>query len=121
MHPARHGPERARARERELERLAVGVLWTLWCWRVELALVAVLVVAQRVIAALGGDPVGAVVVAVIAIAVLAVPAGQRKVRARLQSARARRRWARAEVESGAARGPFRVSRVLGVTFVASGI
>ena len=55
---------RAQRRERlrtDVEALAIGVLWALWCVRVELLLVLALVAVQRATAAVVGDAGGLVV------------------------------------------------------------
>ena len=61
--------ERARA---EVEELVVGVLWALWCVRVEFVLMLALVVVQRSGRRLVGEVGGVVVVALVVVSVLAV-------------------------------------------------
>src|SRR4051812_22041484 len=91
---------RARARD-DLEGLVVGLAWTLFGWRVELAALAVLVGIDRLVAGVLGEVVAALVVLMLVAGVVA----WRPARARgghvLYAMRVRRAWARAAIDAGA--------------------
>jgi hypothetical protein len=115
----------ARARRRgrawsDLEELALGVLWVLFGWRVELLTLAVIIGLDRLLAGFVGEaPVVAVVVMLLGVA-LACRAIRVRVLAVLYAMRIRRAWARATVDVGVASGPFRCPGVWSVDRVPAG-
>ncbi len=98
---------RARARE-DLEGLLVGVAWTVFGWRVELAALAVLAGVDRLVAGGLGEVVAAVVVLVVVVAVIGWRPSRALVWRVLYAMRVRRAWARAAIDAGVAAGsvPF---------------
>src|SRR3712207_2652208 len=95
--------ELARAQRRERERaelmaLLVGVAWTLWRVRVELALVLVLAAVQRSIAGVLGDVGGTLAVAVVVGVGIGVAPSRRFALRLLWAMRVRRAWARAAID-----------------------
>src|SRR4051812_22274632 len=114
---------RARRRARawgDFEDLAVGVLWALFGWRVELLGLAVIMGAERVLAGIVGEPAAAAVVVVL----LGAAAGVGLIRVRvlrvLHAMRVRRGWARAAIDAGVAPGPFRCPGAWSVDRVPAG-
>ncbi len=104
----------------EWEQLGRDALAAGWRWRLELGLLAGLVVVQRLAAGVLGDlPAGVVLLAAIA-GVLALRRARREIRARLHGARVRRAWERATIDAGIAVGPFGGPRVVSVTPVPAG-
>src|SRR3954454_22438302 len=94
---------RARRRARawgDLEELAVGVLWALFGWRVELLGLAVIVGAERVLAGFVGEAPAVVVVIVLIGAALAWRPVRVRVLRVLYAMRVRRAWARAAIDAG---------------------
>jgi ribosomal 50S subunit-recycling heat shock protein len=113
----RREPVRARP---DWEAEVLGALAALWRFRLELALLAVLVVAQRVLARPLGEVGATLVVAWAVLGVLVSPALRRRLARWLRVAALRRAWARAVVDSGLSDGPLRYPRVRGATRVAAG-
>jgi hypothetical protein len=115
----------ARARRRaqvrgDVEELLVGVLWTLFGWRVELLGLALLFGVERLLGdAVGEVPAGVVVIVLFGTALLVRPIRLRVVRL-LHAMRVRRIWANAAIDAGAAPGPFRCPGVWSVDRVPSG-
>ena len=97
---------RARARE-DLEGLLVGVAWTVFGWRVELAALAVLAGVDRLLAGGFGEVVAAVVVLLVVVAVIGWRPSRALVWRVLYAMRVRRAWADAAIDAGVAAGPFR--------------
>ena len=97
---------RARARE-DLEGLLVGVAWTVFGWRVELAALALLAGVDRLLARGLGEVAAAVVVLVVVVAVIGWRPSRALVRRVLYAMRVRRAWADAAIDAGVAAGPFR--------------
>ncbi len=73
----------------ELEAMLVGLAWTGWSVRLELAIVVALVAVQRLV----GDVLGWVAAAALVGIVLAVPQSRRWSLAMLRAMRVRRAWA----------------------------
>jgi hypothetical protein len=113
----RRQPIRARP---DWEAEALEALAALWGFRLELALFALLVVAQRALARALGEVAATVVVASAVVGILASPGLRRTLASRLRCAALRRAWARAAGDSGLSAGPFRCPRVLATTPVAAG-
>src|SRR3954452_17435464 len=109
--------DRARA---DVEQLVVGVLWTLWSVRLELALLVGLVLLQRLGASVLGDVGGNAVVVGAAAVVLAVGPARQALMRLLRAMSVRRAWARATIDSGVAAGPFRCPAVRSVGRVPAG-
>jgi hypothetical protein len=97
---------RARARE-DLEGLAVGLVWAVFSWRVELVALALLMGTDRAVASLLGEVAAAVVVLVLVAGVVAWRPARKEVSRVLTAMRLRRAWARAAIDAGVAAGPFR--------------
>src|SRR4051812_40696580 len=114
---------RARRRARawgDLEELAVGGLWALFGWRVELFGVALIVGVERLLVDFVGEAAAlAVVVGVVVGALAWRPARVRVLRV-LYAMRVRRAWARAAIDAGVAPGPFRCPGVRSVDRVPAG-
>src|SRR3954451_9561358 len=109
---------RAQRRERwrvEVEALLVGVAWTLWSVRLELALVVAFAALQRAV----GGLLGWVAVLLVVAAVLVVRPARRFVLRLLDAMRVRRAWARATIDSGLGT-PFRCPGVWSVGRVPAG-
>ncbi len=113
-------PGRGRPGARSDGELALGVVWALWSWRLELALVVVVVLAEVGLAQATGDAVAIVgVCAVVGSASLA--GGPRRWLLRwLYVARVRRAVGRAALDAGLAANPWSVPRVLSAGRVAAG-
>src|SRR3954469_25557283 len=110
---------RAQRRERwrvELEALLLGLAWTVWSVRAELAMLLVLAAIQRLV----GGLLGWTAVAVVTGIVLGIPASRRFVLCALSSMRVRRAWARAAIDTGVAAGPFKCPGVWSVSRVPAG-
>ncbi len=102
------------------ERLASELLRGAWRWRLELALVAGVVGLQALLAVWVGDVVaGAVPICAAGIG-LAVPPLRYRITALLRTARVRRAWERATIDTGVAQDAWRCPRVLSVTWVPAG-
>jgi hypothetical protein len=99
---------------------ALDAIAALWRFRLEIALLAVLVVVQRVLAPPLGE-LGAILVAAwVVLGVLASPPLRRHLVRWLRFASLRRAWARAVVDSGLSDGPLRCGRVQQARPVAAG-
>ena len=109
---------RARARE-DLEGLLVGVAWTMFGWRVELAAAAVLSGLDRLLAGGLGEVIAAVVVLVVVVAVIGWRPSRAVVWRVLYAMHVRRTWARAVVDVAIA-GPFRSPGVRRVAPIPAG-
>ena len=110
---------RARARE-DLEGLLVGVAWTMFGWRVELAAFAVLAGVDRLLAGGLGEVVAAAVVLVVVVAVIGWRPSRTLVWRVLYAMRIRRAWADAAIDAGVAAGPFRSPGVRRVARIPAG-
>jgi hypothetical protein len=114
---------RARRRARawgDLEELALGVLWALFGWRLELLGLAAIVGVERLLAGVVGELAAlAVVVAPMGAAVAWRPSRVRVGRV-LYAMCVRRAWARAVIDTGVAPGPFRCPGVWSVDIVPAG-
>jgi hypothetical protein len=97
---------RGRARE-DLEGLAVGLVWAVSSWRVELVALALLLGTDRAVASLLGEVAAAVVVLVLVAGVVAWRPARKEVSRVLTAMRLRRAWATAAIDAGVAAGPFR--------------
>jgi hypothetical protein len=96
----------------EAAALAVGLLAGVWRWRLELALLALVLAVERLLAGPLGDPAATGVVATLAtVAVLAAPS-RRLLWGAVRRAWLRRTWERAATDAGLADGPLRLPRVL---------
>jgi hypothetical protein len=102
------------------EAVAVDTLAVVWRCRLELALLAVAVGVERLLAAPAGEVVALVMVAWLAGVVVAVGPARRLLWRLLRRAWLLRAWARAMADAGLADGPWRVPRVLGTARVAAG-
>src|SRR5262245_49025862 len=114
---------RARRRARawgDLEELALGVLWVLFGWRVELLGVAAIVGVERLLVAFVGEAPAVAVIVVLLGAALAWRPIRVRVLAVLYAMRVRRAWARAVIDAGVAPGPFRCPGVWSVDRVPAG-
>jgi hypothetical protein len=100
--------------------LAVGVLAAVWWWRLELALVALGLALERLLARVVGDVLGIAVVLALAGVVVATGPARRVAWCALRRSWLRRAWARAATDAGLADGPFRVPRVLGTAGIPAG-
>jgi FtsK/SpoIIIE family len=100
--------------------LALGVLWALWRWRLELALLALAFGTQRVLARVAGDAGAVITVVLVVLVALAVASSRRLLLLRLYGARVRREWDRAVLDSGLAANPFSGPRVVSAARVAAG-
>src|ERR1700755_1590118 len=109
--------ERAR---QELAVLLVGILWAFWGVRVELALLALVGVLQRLGAHVLGDVAALIVVGFVVAGVLAYRPARGFVGRLLRAMRVRRAWARATIDCGVAAGPFRCPGVWSVKRVPAG-
>src|SRR4051812_16785021 len=83
---------RVRARE-DLEGLFVGLAWTVFGWRVELAALAVLAGVDRLVAGVLGEVVAVIVLLVLVVAMIAWRPARTMVRRVLYAMRVRRAWA----------------------------
>ena len=99
---------------------ALEALAAVWRLRLELALLALLVVVQRVLARPLGELGAVLVVTWVVLGVLASPVLRRRVARWLYLAALRRGWARAIVDCGLSDGPLRCGRVQRATPVAAG-
>jgi hypothetical protein len=117
---ARAMMRRNRRRPLEWEDAIVDTLALLWRCRLELALLAVAVAVQRLVAGRVGDLAGVLVVVLLAAAASAVGPVRRLLWRWLRRAWVARAWARAATDSGLADGLFRVPRVLSVARVQAG-
>jgi hypothetical protein len=115
------GRDRARRDPRaEWEAFALDLAAVAWRCRVELGLLAVVIVMQVLLGQwVGGLVAGAVVLAAVG-GLLAVRPARHWITRLLHHARVRRAWDRAVLDARAATGPFRGPRVLSVTAVAAG-
>jgi hypothetical protein len=104
----------------EWDALVASTLVLVWRCRLELALLAVMIGAQRLLAAALGDLVALAVVVAVAGGLLAVGPVRRGLWWLLRRAWLVRSWARAATDAGLAEGPLRVPRVLGTERVAAG-
>lgn len=93
-------------------RLLVGLVGALWRSRLELTLIGVIVVAQRVLAGLVGAAVAWGVVLGLVAVVLAIPAARGWLRRSLRTARVRRKWWAAWTDCGLPR--VRAGRVTSI-------
>ena len=91
-----------------------------WRLRLELALLALLVVVQRVLARPLGELGAVLVVTWVVLGILASPVLRRRLARWLYLAGLRRGWARAIVDCGLSDGPLRCGRVQRATPVAAG-
>ncbi|MDA0136414.1 FtsK/SpoIIIE domain-containing protein [Solirubrobacter deserti] len=110
---------RAQRRERwrvEVEALLVGLAWAVWSVRLELALVLVLAVMQRLV----GGVLGWIAVVACVAGVVAIPRTRRFLGHLLRAMHVRRAWARATIDAGVAAGPFRCPGVWSVSRVPAG-
>src|SRR4051812_33669115 len=111
---------RAQRRDRmraDVEAPMVGVLWALWCVRVELVLVLAVVAVQRVTSMVAGDVWGSLAVVIVIVAVLVIRPARGVLLHLLHAMSVRRAWARATIDSGCAGGPFRCPGVWSVARV----
>ena len=115
------GAEATRGRGRvEPGELVVGALAGAWRCRLELALVAAAVGAQRLLAGRVGDPLAAVAVVALAVGVVSVGPARRLLWRALRRAWLRRAWERAATDAGLSDGPLRAPRVLRATRIPAG-
>jgi hypothetical protein len=98
----------------------VGVLAAAWWWRLELAMVAMLLAVERLLARVLGDVLAVAVVLAVAGVVVATGPARRAAWSALRRSSLRRAWARAATDAGLAAGAFRVPRVLGAARIPAG-
>src|SRR5262245_60335140 len=110
---------RTRARE-DVEGLLVGLVWAVFGWRVELVVLAFLVVLDRAAATVLGEVAAVVVVAVPVAGVVACRPARTAANGVLIAMRLRRAWARAAIDAGVAAGPFRSPSVRRVGRIPAG-
>ena len=110
---------RARARE-DIEGLLVGVAWTLFGWRVELAALAALVGVDRLVVGAADEVAAAVAVLVLVVALMAWRPTRVMLLRVLYAMRIRRAWADAAIDAGVAAGPFRSPGVRRVDRIEAG-
>jgi FtsK/SpoIIIE family len=110
---------RARARD-DFAGLLVGLAWAVFGFRVELAVLGVLVGVDRLVAAGLGEIAGAAVVAMLVVGVMVWRPARGRVLRVLYAMRVRRAWARAAIDAEVAVGPFRCPGVWGVSRVPAG-
>jgi hypothetical protein len=100
--------------------IALGVLAAAWWWRLELALLALTLVLERLLARVFGDVLALVVVLALAGIVVATGPSRRLAWSALRRSWLRRAWSRAATDAGLAAGAFRVPRVLGAMRIPAG-
>src|SRR3954470_9319589 len=103
----------------DLEELAIGVLWALFGWRIELVGLAVIVGVEWLLAGVVGEKVAGAFVVLLAVAVALRPVRVGVLRL-LYAMRVRRAWARAAIDAGVAPGPFRCPGAWSVDRVPAG-
>jgi hypothetical protein len=111
---------RGRQGERSDGELALGVLWALWSWRLELALLGLVIFAELGFAQATGNAFAAGGVCVVVGSVLLVAGPRRFLLERLYVARVRRAVGRAAFDAGLAAHPWSAPRVLTACRVAAG-
>jgi hypothetical protein len=99
-----------------LAEAAAGV----WGWRLELALLVLMVAVQRLLARLVGELASTVVIAAVLGSVLAAGSARRLLTGAARSAWLRRVWRRAVSDAGLALGPLRAPRVLAARRITAG-
>src|SRR5829696_1431777 len=107
------GRRRAQMRG-DLEELLLGVLWTLFGWRVELLGRALILAVERLLANVMGEATATGLVIALLAAALAWPPIRRRALRLLYAMRVRRAWSRAAIDAGVASGPFRCPAVRSV-------
>src|SRR3954470_17829013 len=100
--------------------LAAGALVGAWRCRLELALVAVVVGVQRLLAGRLGDVAAAAAVVALVVVLVAVVPTRRLLWRALRRSWVRRSWAAAVSDAGLADGLWRLPRVVGVRRVPAG-
>ena len=113
-------PGRGRQGERSDGELALGVVWALWSWRLELALVVVVVFAELGLAQATSDAVAIGGMCAVVGSLLLVAGSRRFLLERLYVARVRRAVGRAAFDTGLAAHPWSAPRVLTASRVAAG-
>ena len=100
--------------------LAAGALVGAWQWRLELALAAVALGGQRLLAGLLGEPLAAAVIVALVAAVVAIGPVRQPLWRGLRRAWLARAWERAATDAGLSDGPLRVPRVLSSARIPAG-
>src|SRR3954453_23199153 len=111
---------RRRAAE-DWEALVAGALIGSWRYRLELAMVAVVVGGQWFVAGRVGDVPAAVTVVALVVVLVAVAPTRRLLFGGLRWSWVRRSWAAAVTDAGLADGPLRLPRVVSVRRVPAGV